>query len=55
METQKQVEEYVVTIGEVDALLDPATDRWAKRKRVFGALERELLADEDPICQQMGR
>ena len=26
-----------------------------KRKRIYGALERELLAEEDSICQQMGR
>ena len=55
MATQKQVAGYVVTIREVDALLDPAKGRWAKRKQGFGALERKLLADEDPICQQMGR
>jgi hypothetical protein len=53
--TQKQVAEYVVTIREVDALLDPAMGRCAKRKQIFGALERALLADADPICQQMGR
>jgi len=52
---QKQLAEYVVTIREVDALLDPMTNRCAKRKQTFGALERELLAEEDPICQQMGR
>lgn len=55
METQKQVAGYVATIREVDALLDPATNRCAKRKQLFGALERKLLADEDSICQQMGR
>lgn len=55
METQKQVARYVATIREVDALLDPATNRYAKRKQMFGALERKLLADEDSICQQMGR
>ncbi len=53
--TQKQVAAYVVTIREVDALLDPATNRSAKRKRMFGALQRTLSADDDPICQQMGR
>ena len=26
----------------------------AKRKRMFGALQRTLSADDDPICQQMG-
>ena len=55
METQKQVAAYVVTIGEVDALLDPATNRCAKRKQLYGAWERKLLADADPICQQIGR
>jgi hypothetical protein len=55
VETQKQVAEYVVTIREVDALLDPATNRRAKRKQMYEALERKLLADEDTICQQLGR
>jgi hypothetical protein len=55
VETQKQVAGYVVTIREVDASLDPGTGRCAKRKQLFGALERKLLADEDSICQQMGR
>lgn len=54
-ETQKRVAEYVVTIREVDALLDPATGRCAKRKRKFAALARRLLTDADPIYQQMGR
>jgi hypothetical protein len=53
--TQKQVAGYGATIREVDALLDPATNRCAKRKRQYDALERKLLADEDAICQQMGR
>lgn len=53
--TQKQVARYVVTIREVDAALDPATGRCAKRKRLFGMLQRKLLTDEDPIYQQMGR
>jgi hypothetical protein len=55
VETQKQVARYVVTIGEIDASLDPATGRCAKRKQMFRALERKLLADVDPICHQMGR
>ena len=46
---------YVATIREVDALLEPATGRRAKRKRLFETLERELLADVDPIYQHMGR
>lgn len=54
-ETQKQGAGYVVTIREVDALLDPATGRCAKRKQKFAALARQLLADADPIDQQMGR
>ena len=53
--TQKQVASYVATIREVDAMLDPATDHCAKRKRLYGALAHELLKDEDSICQQMGR
>lgn len=53
--TQKQVTAYVVTIREVDALLDPAKGRCAKRKRRFGTLQRQLLANEDLICPQMGR
>lgn len=53
--TQKQVAGYVVTICKVDALLDPAKGRCAKRKQRFGVFERKLLADADPICQQMGR
>jgi hypothetical protein len=52
--TQKQVAGYVVTIREVDALLAPATNRCRKRKQLFGVLERKMLADADPICQQMG-
>jgi hypothetical protein len=53
--TQKQVKGYVATIRDVDATLNPATDRCAKRKRLYGALQRALLNDEDSICQQMGR
>jgi hypothetical protein len=53
--THQQVAGYVATIREVDALLDPAKGRCAKRKRMFGTLERKLLMDEDTICQQMGR
>jgi hypothetical protein len=53
--TQKQVTGYVATIRKVDALLDPATDRCAKRKWRYGTLERALLNEEDTICQQMGR
>jgi hypothetical protein len=52
---QKQVVVYVATIREVDATLDPAMGRCTKRKRLFVALERKLLADADPICRQMGR
>jgi hypothetical protein len=55
VETQKQVARYVVTIREVDGSLDPATGHCAKRKQMFGTLERKLLADEDSISQQMGR
>jgi hypothetical protein len=55
VETQKQVAAYVETIRQVDASLDPASDGWVQRKRLYDALGRELLADEDPIRQQMGR
>ena len=55
VQTQKQVAGYVVTIREVDALLDPATNPCPHRKQLYDALARKLLADADPICQQMGR
>ena len=55
VDTQKQVAAYVETIRKVDAALDPTADGWVQRKRIFGALEGELLAEEDSICQQMGR
>ena len=54
-ETQNQVARYVATIREVDATLDPATGRCAKRKRLFAALQHNLLHDDDSIRQQMGR
>jgi hypothetical protein len=53
--TQKQVASYVAKVRAVDALLDPATARCGQRKRLYRALEQELLQDEDSICQQMGR
>jgi hypothetical protein len=53
--TQKRVADYVATIREVDRTLDPANGRCAKRKRLYGALERDLLTHEDSIRQQMGR
>ena len=49
------METYVQTIRQVDATLDPATAVWAKRKRLFTALEHDLVEHEDSICQQMGR
>jgi len=55
VETQKQVAAYVETVRHVDASLDPASNGWSQRKRLYDALGRELLADEDPIRQQMGR
>ena len=55
MEAHKQVANYVATIREVNDFLDPTTNQYRKRKRLFGVLERRLLADTDPICQQMGR
>jgi hypothetical protein len=53
--THKQVAGYVATIREVDALLDPAQGRCAKRKQRYDAVERQLLTDKDTIRQQMGR
>jgi len=55
LETQKQVEAYVEMIRQVDATLDPASNGWAQRKRLYNAVGRDLLEDEDSICQQMGR
>ena len=55
MATQKRVAGYVATIREVDGMLDPANGRCTKRKRLYGALQRDLLNDEDSIRQQMGR
>ena len=55
VESQKQVAGYVVTVREVNALLDPATNGWVKRKQRFNALAQQLLTDEDAIRQQMGR
>ena len=53
--TQKRVAGYVATIREVDRTLDPANGRCTKRQRLYGALQRDLLNDEDSIRQQMGR
>jgi len=55
VDTQKQVKAYVETIRQVDATLDPLTDGWAHRKRLYDAVGRDLLDDEDSIRQQMGR
>jgi hypothetical protein len=55
LETQKQVEAYVETIRYVDATLDPASDSWAIRKRIYQTIGSGLLDEDDPICQQMGR
>ena len=55
VETQKHVEAYVETIRQVDAVLDPATDGWVQRKRLYDAIGRDLLAADDSIRQQMGR
>lgn len=52
---QKQVAAYVATIREVQASLDPGTGRYAKRQQTFTRLQRQLLANRDPICQHMGR
>ena len=49
------MEAYIETIRQVDTTLDPASDGWMQRKRLYDALGRNLLKDEDSICQQMGR
>jgi len=54
-ETQKQATRYVAKVRQVDSTLDPAWNKWATRKRIFGELERELLAGEDSVYQHMGR
>lgn len=54
-EAQKQVAAYVETIRQIDATLDPASGAWGQRRRHFEAMRRELLADQDPVRQQMGR
>lgn len=55
IKTQEQVEAYVEKIHRVDATLDPASNGFAKRKRLYDAIRRDLMKDEDPICQQMSR
>jgi hypothetical protein len=55
VDTQKQVAAYVETIRQIDATLDPASADWAQRKRCYDTIGSDLLADEDSICQQMGR
>jgi hypothetical protein len=55
VETQKQVAAYVETIRQIDGTLDPASGRWTQRKRHYDEIGRELLADQDPIRQQMAR
>jgi hypothetical protein len=55
LETQKQVEAYVETICAVNATLDPASDSWVLRKRIYQTIGSGLLDEDDPICQQMGR
>jgi hypothetical protein len=55
VETQKQVAAYVETIRQIDVTLDPASGRWTRRERHYDTIGRELLADQDPIRQQMGR
>ena len=55
LETQKQVEAYVEMIRRVDATLDPASNGWAQRRRLYNAVGRDLLEHEDSICQQMGK
>jgi hypothetical protein len=49
------VEEYVEMIRQVDKTLDPASDVWSHRKRLYDAVRRDLMEHDDPICQQMSR
>jgi hypothetical protein len=53
--TQKQVETYAETIRYVDATLDPASDSWAIRKRIYESIGSGLLDEEDSVWQEMGR
>ncbi len=53
--TQTQVTNYVTTIREVHATLDPATKGGRQRQQRYEELRDRLLADMDPIHQQMGR
>src|SRR5262249_20332895 len=55
LDAQQKVQAYVETIRQVDATLDPASNGWAKRKRLYDAVWHRLNAAEDPICQQMSR
>jgi hypothetical protein len=54
-ETQEQVAMYVEKIQKVDRTIDPVSDCLAELKLMYGAMERELLADDYSICQQMVR
>ena len=53
--TQKEVSRYVTTVRKVNATLDPETNPWATRKRLFKERANELLNGEDEIHQTMGR
>ena len=55
LETQKQVEAYAEAIRYVDATLDPASDSWAIRKRIYQTIGSGRLDEEDSIWQEMGR
>lgn len=54
MTLQKKIARYVVTLGEVNAMLDPTTVCRTRKQR-YGVLMHRLLAEADPIDQQMGR
>lgn len=53
--TQTRVANYMTTLREVDATLDPTTGPCAQRQRRYTELEHDLRDDEDSIRQQMGR
>jgi hypothetical protein len=52
---QKRVARHVATIQEVNATLDPTANGCRIRRQRYSTIERRLLADIDPVRQQMGR
>jgi hypothetical protein len=52
---QKQVVDYVATIHQIHATLDPTTGTCRIRKHKYRVLKHRLLKDEDSTHQKMGR